>query len=985
MLKIYLLGSPMITIGDRQVEFDTRKALAMLAYLVVTGMPHQRDTLAALFWPENDQAGARAALRRTLSVLKAGLPGDSLHITREQIGMHPGGRCWCDVQEFSKLVSLLVSQLISHSGSRTSAGELNSTEFMAKLQAAVNLYRGDFLAGFSLRDSPAFDDWQYLQSDFYKQHLATALSELAAAQCSQNSFADAISSGRRLLGLDPLREDAHRLLMLCYTRAGQRNAALQQYRSCVRILDQELGVSPVPETTQLYTRILEGEDIPMPAEKPEFEKEVPLASSEVGLDSKPFLSPFPLVGRSRQTETMLKLYQQEARRGCVLVLKGEPGIGKTRLAENFLAFAHKQGAPIMRARGYPGQTSLAYALFIDAFQSLTWDAARVKQIRQLPQGTLREAARLIPAADLTRSSPGDSWSDTPLARARFFDAIRQVIVTVLSGTPPGVLFLDDVHWADPASLELLSYLTRRLPGQSIFVLLTTSSEPLPETLQQLIYESQRAQNGSTLALDRLKETELRDLVQVGMHTDPNQSREIAARLFQESEGLPFFVVEYLELLSQEQLAGRDLEQLTRQALPVPNNVLNLLKSRLSSLDETTLQVLAAAAIVGRSFDFDTLQGVSGRSLQETLSSLEILLSKGIVEEISLAHGTHLSTYDFSHDKLRQYVTQQTSSVRRRLLHRRAAESLLQQNRSSRDAMAHASLIAFHYQQAGQDELAAGYYQAAGDQAASIYAHRLAIQYYQDALAAGAKEPALLHENIGDLHTRSGEYQAAITSYHRAAALVSPDGAARLEHKLGIVHQRRGEYELAECHYQAALDMSADDSIETCSTLIDWSQVKRLQGDLEQAVLLAEKALALAEAHTWSALIAKAHNHLGILSRLRGDPGKARQHLETSLAITREIHEPAVEVAALNSLALLAAEEAEVSTGIQYSQAALEICRKIGDRHQEAAILNHLAELQHALHEEALSMDYLKQAVAIFAEIGADGEAQTPQIWMLSEW
>jgi DNA-binding SARP family transcriptional activator len=977
-LEIFLLGSPIIREGDHQIEFDTRKALALLAYLVITGTTHQRDTLATFFWPENDQAGARAALRRTLSVLKAGLLADSLLVTREQIGINPAGRWWCDAHEYSRL--------IYQTGEQYHRDEHTKPEYINDLSDAVKLYRGDFLAGFSLRDSPAFDDWQYLQTEVYKQKLAIALSQLALAYCDRNSFTEAIGHARRLLGLDPLREEAHRLLMLCYARAGQRTTALQQYRNCVRILDQELGVPPLEETTKLYTQILEGEDFALQSSAAETDRITIPATPESGLDRRPDSYQFPLVGRSRQMEIMLKRYQIDARRGYLLVLLGEPGIGKTRLADNFLAFAQKQGAKIMSARCFPGEKNLAYSIFTDAFQSLAWTDALLDRLRQLPQTTLREAARLVPAlASLQQSSPDEEWNETSLGRARFFDAIRQVILTSLSGDPPGVFFLDDIHWADPASLELLSFLTRRLPGYGLMILLTTSNGPMPEILEQLIYEQQRAQTGNIIELNRLSEAELLELVGISMRTEPRQTQEIAARLYRESEGLPFFIIEYLDLLLQEKRAGGNIFNLSQQELPIPNNVIHLIKTRLSDLDEKTWQVLTTAAVIGRSFDFETLQAVSGRSDQETILSLEILLSKGIVEEISHAPDSKISSYDFSHDKLRQYVTQQTSSVRRRLLHRRMAETLIQQQRGSREPMIQSGLIAQHYQQAGQDELAAGFYQAAGDQARSIYAHRLAIQYYQDALAAGAKDLAILHENLGDLHTRIGEYRAAITSYHRAAALANPDAQARLEQELGNVHHRRGDYDLAESHYRAALELVTSDSLETSSIYIDLSQVERLRGNLEPAYLLANQALALAEANDWRELIARAHNHLGILARVKGDFEKARRHLETSLEITRLIQELSGEVAALNNLAMLLAEEGDYNTSIQCTQSALEICRKIGYRHQEAAILNHLSELYHTKQEEERSMAYLKQAAAIFTEIGADGDAFSPSVWMLSEW
>ena len=226
---------------------DTRKATALLAYLAVTGRSHAREALAALLWPEYDDEHARAALRRTLSTLRAALGEPHLAIDRETVSLIPGAGLWVDVTEFR--ARLAACRTHGHPAADVCPACL------APLTEAAALYRDDFLAGFTLRDSAEFDDWQFAQAESLRAELAEALEKLATGHSARGDFAGALASARRWLALDPLREEAHRQVMRLYAWADQRNAALHQYRECVRILEQELGVAPLAETTELYEAI----------------------------------------------------------------------------------------------------------------------------------------------------------------------------------------------------------------------------------------------------------------------------------------------------------------------------------------------------------------------------------------------------------------------------------------------------------------------------------------------------------------------------------------------------------------------------------------------------------------------------------------------------------------------------------------------------------------------------------------------------------
>ena len=219
---------------------DTRKATALLALLAVSDQPQRRSTLAAFLWPEADDQKARAALRRTLSVLRTALGDRWLDVAGETITLDMTG-LQVDVREFRRTLR------------------------EGRLTDAASLYRGEFLEGFSLRDSAAFDDWQSAQADALRAEYGDVLAKLAASATAAGDDVAAIAYLRRRLVHDPLHEPAHRELMRLFAKTGDRSAALRQYHECVRLLDGELGVAPAAETRALRDAIEAGS---LPAAEP---------------------------------------------------------------------------------------------------------------------------------------------------------------------------------------------------------------------------------------------------------------------------------------------------------------------------------------------------------------------------------------------------------------------------------------------------------------------------------------------------------------------------------------------------------------------------------------------------------------------------------------------------------------------------------------------------------------------------------------------
>ena len=395
----------------------------------------------------------------------------------------------------------------------------------------------------------------------------------------------------------------------------------------------------------------------------------------------------------------------------------------------------------------------------------------------MPERRLADASLLLPElAGLREDLPDPPPLDGPGARTRLLEAVTAVIAAACAGPVPGIVLVDDAHAADEATVDVISYLGRRLRERPLLLALAWRSEGmLPgHRLRRLTIELAGEGRATIITPARLQERDVGSLLESAHLSDA--APDIERRVYLESEGLPLFVAEYLAALQ----SGGDPAE-----LDLPQEVRGLLDARLEPLGPVARQVLGAAATIGRSFHVDTVREASGRGEEETIGALEELVTQGLVREVA---GTE-PIYDFSHQTLRDVVYEQTGLARRRLLHRRVATALMK----GRTDDSSEALVAQHRRRAGDNAEAAEHYVLAAEQAAALHANADALEYFEAALALGHPATAELHERIGDLRMLRGDYAGALASLETAASHSAAEPLARCEHKLGEVHHRRGEW------------------------------------------------------------------------------------------------------------------------------------------------------------------------------------------------
>jgi len=746
-LRLNLLGPPEVHLGEKPLTFPTRKTLALLIYLALEENEQPRERLAALLWPEANPERSHGSLRNTLGHLKSALRQASgraqtayLSVTHTALALNRDADIHLDLQTVGRAYALARAE-------RASRASLDSAASLPVLQEAAASYRGDFLAGFSLGDAPGFDDWTAAQREVWRRRLGLILDQLSEIQFARGELAGTAETASLWIALDALNEVAYRRKMRAHFAAGQRGQALETYDACRAVLEAELKVAPEPDTQALAERIRTQHPHPLSAPEP-YRLDNPVAFLE-----KQF------AGRLAEHQTLRECYGRAAAgQPQVALLRGEAGIGKTRLAQEFLTWAVAQGAETLQGRAFESSGQMSYQPLIEAGRPLL-------KRKDLPSDWL-EATWLGPLSQLWPELRArypelpPVHLETAAGQTQLFEALARLTLA-LAQRAPLVLFIDDLQWADNATLDLLQYALQRWRESAarIMLLVSLRSEALqpPAELQRpslikWLAEVTHELVPYDLELEPLSE---RDTVPMVLSILRPPAADFAQWVFNETRGQPFYLMETLkDLLERGALHPKwrtegdwtfevDAEHDLGQAVRVPSTVRAVIRARLNRLSPNAFSLLATGAVLEHHLTFARLCAIANFDTEAGLPALDELVHGRLLLEVTQSGDA--SAYIFGHHMIREVIYTEAGDARRRLLHRHAFE-VLEADRGLPAVLAH------HAQAAGLGEAAFHYSLVSGQEALQLSAAGEAIFHFEkarqlarEALQVGAEFNAHLND------------------------------------------------------------------------------------------------------------------------------------------------------------------------------------------------------------------------------------------------
>jgi DNA-binding SARP family transcriptional activator len=710
MLTLKLLGQPALWRDGQPVRLTIRKTWCLLVLLACAGAA-PRARLAASLWPTLDEATARRNLRRELARLReAGVP-DLLRLADDRIALDPAVQV--DLADFEQALK---------AGHGT---------------AALALWRGELADGMAAGEAPAFDSWLHAERSRVHGLWRRAL-QAAAEAATPGHPVQALQHWQALLADDPLQEQHHQAVIGLHLAAGRREEALAQYQRCRTLLRDELGLAPSAQTEALVAAAREAglrQAVAMSAPAaPAANMATPAAAASVAASAAWLPDPLPFVGRDAEVAAMEAAW----RAGHTIVIEGEGGVGKTRLALDFAA-AH---GPCAIARCRSSDTGVPYASWTRVLRALAGTALTRDSLATLPGWACDELARVVPELATGGALLSPMRSDEE--RSRFFEACAAGWHALSADSFDAVL-LDDWHLADAASNAVMAYVVQRgvtaaSDGTRVIALLRPAAEAPGGSAAQALRDA-----GHTLhlRLQPLPPQQVFDLVR-RLSGAPDPAR-FAARLQAATEGNPFFLAQTLRHLAETGALTAGADGLWRtpfdddthdyRELPMPATVREAVLARVARLGSADGRVLEAAALAAEPFSPALLAPACALSEIEVVLAIERAVLAGLLRE----HGS--GGYAFAHDLVQQALDAALGPERRRLIHRRLALG-------AEAAGAPAAVTAAHFEASGEPRRAVPHRLAAAELAQHLHALPEAMAHWRQALADGATPQQALRAHEG---------------------------------------------------------------------------------------------------------------------------------------------------------------------------------------------------------------------------------------------
>jgi DNA-binding SARP family transcriptional activator len=966
VLEARLFGTPSLRLDGREIVVPTKKALGLIAYLAIEGQT-SRANLARLFWGGMTEANARRNLRQEL--YRISNTPLNLAISQDAESVRPSAALTTDVARFQEALKA------------------------QRFAQALSLHDAPLLEHLRFPGASGFERWLERERVTLAELRREALERHADELAQAGALREALAAYQECLRDDQLQEHHHREIMRLLAALGERGTALEQFERLRRVLRREVGLEPLPETVALAEEIRAGEigagQIPRAPVTPDAER-VTLSEAEA----------IPFVGRESETARL----EAASRRGVALI-SGEPGIGKSRLALEFI----RTHAPGVVLRGLEASVGTPFVPIAEAIRQALRAGETFDGLEPVWR---REVARLVPELELDAAL--SATPPTPEGRSRFLEGVMRAVQRLVG--PGGTLVLDDLHWFDTSSLEVISHLVKRqntvlngvrtelknavldgVPEQMRILATARDAELLErQDVIQLIESLERESRLERIALERLTQSDLRVLAEAVTHNTVTQP--FAARLHQITSGNPLYTVETLRGLIES-------DQPVSLELPIAETVRGAVLTRVDRLGPAARRVLEAASLIGDGIRLELVAGASALSDWEALNALERASLARLLEPAREGHR-------FSHDLVRQALEDGLTDARRRLLHRKLAETLEAQE-------AVPEQIADHLERAGLPRRAVPFRVRAAEATSAVFAYREALEQYERAIQDGADARAVfeirrarisLFEHLDDRAGWAAELTAleAMAETLREPALRAETMLAQADFELVVggyertIHLTRTAlegFDLTDAQAAHALFREgtalfrlgrlnqAEERLHSALIQVPEHDLVRI-GELHMALsrcmidlgdMIAAQTHNLEGSHAYRQ--AKdahgevlAQNMRGWIAHLRGQADVALECLLESLERSRELGLVRVQRGIIVNLSAVLLHRGQLERAIPYLEEGLRLAREPQEPRLEAMLHTHLGHADERRGDLGGFERHFHEAITIFDRAGATAHA-----------
>ena len=941
-VRIQTLGSLRLWLNDELVPdkaWPTQKSRQLFEILLVNyGRLVPTDKLMEYLWPELSVKRARNNLwvsigqaRRVLEPdLAARAPSKFILKQGDGYKFQPNQDCWIDLEVFQ--------ESIAHAQDVAS-----SSESIEHLQTAIDLYQGELLA------HDPYAEWAIQPRRQLSEAFLNASLELASAYAYQGEFRHSVELCRRCLGFDNSRESTYRALMLYLYCAGEQSEAIRVYEEAQQKLLEEIGAEPTLKTKFLLQQIQSKQVIGV-----DVDRKYPLPDdrqSELLL-----LSQMPLVGRSQELGQLTNLvHQLQDGHSQLCLVTGESGIGKSRLLQEMNVWARQEDLFTHAVSCYQVEKDLLYEPLIDLTRQV--HQAQPNLVAALAPVWRRELGFLIPEiVEPPHQDPRIYSDETEAQQGRLFQAVLQYLR--LAARESGLIItFEDIQWTDEGTLQFLHYLGGRIDESGILLCLSCRQEDrsADPQLASFLHHLQRLPTTMTIQLNRLTKSDL-DML---LRSQSNLPDGWASWLHNETLGNPYFLISILQSLVEQQLVPDEQDEQSQppSGLSLPQSIKESIKDRLRLLEARERVILEWIAVYGRPLDFQTLRAISGQESSALLEIVDHLLQRNFLLE-------GVDGIEFSHHKVAEFLYDELSGIRKIVSHQKIGQTLSDMSKNA------PALLAYHFAQAGETELAITYWLQAGRAALNRYALRLATSHYRSVLEIAEKSLPRLEAYIGLGHalTLLDEVDDAGATLQAGIALSEEVGDKWRRVRLGFhyaqLFSRQHPSDAAAVEIRRALQLANQIGDETlvARLLLLLSVAQSSEGMLSDSLESLIRARALSKKENDQHLEAKTLNQLGFIYTQLGDFKKGVEVTQTALALPPASIDQGISTYALNILGRAYGGSGEYQLALNVFGKCKKQAEAIEDRFFMAQVPNMLGWLYRELYAFELAEQYDQESV-----------------------